>query len=132
MKKYILLLIAFVLCSCAVRKHMTDTDHASSRDSIVTRYVERVDSVYVDRWHTITQSGDTIYKTDSVVFYQYRWRTNTDTTYICKTDTLRLTTTHIKEVRKPNVFTTTCTALFFLMTFLFGLTVYLWKRSRRQ
>lgn len=104
-----------------MRKQVEQTHQTSSRDSIVTKYVERVDSVYVDRWHTITQSGDTIYKTDSVVLFQYKWRTNTDTTYICKTDTLRVNVVTTKEVRKANRFTLACTILFFVILIAFGL-----------
>lgn len=31
------------------------------------------DSVYTDVWHTVVQRGDTVYKTDSVFLYRYKY-----------------------------------------------------------
>lgn len=130
MKKALILLVLFLACSCAMRRQVEQTHQTSSHDSIVTKYVERIDSVYVDRWHSITQSGDTIYKTDSVVCYKYLWRNNTDTAYICKTDTLLVSTVTTKEVRKANRFTLTCTILFFVL--LIAFVALLWTGLRKR
>lgn len=113
-----------------MRRQVEQTHQTSSHDSVVTKYVERIDSVYVDRWHSITQSGDTIYKTDSVVYYKYLWRNNTDTAYICKTDTLRVSTVTTKEVRKANRFTLACTILFFVL--LIAFVALLWTGLRKR
>lgn len=131
MKKILLIIFAVLLTACTARRLSTQSDHASARDSIVTKIVERVDSVYIDRWHTITAKGDTIYKTDSVVLFQYKWRTNTDTIIVNKTDTVYQERTVTKELRKASRFSTAITIIFFgLMFFFVG---YLaWKISTRR
>lgn len=91
--------------------------------------MERIDSVYVDRWHNTTTKGDTIYRVDSVVYYRYLYRTNTDTMIVAKTDTLYRYATTTKEVRKANRFTTCCTILYFLT--IIALIIYLWRRYTR-
>ncbi len=40
-----------------------------SRDSVHFSYLYRHDTAYVDRWHYITERGDTIYIRDSIYVY---------------------------------------------------------------
>lgn len=130
MKKIIIIIFSLLLlCSCSIRRQVEQTQHSSTYDSVSVKVVERIDSVYVDRWHTTATKGDTVYRVDSVVYYRYIYRTNTDTMVVAKTDTLYRYATTTKEVRKPNRFTTCCTALYFLT--LIALVVYIWRRYTR-
>lgn len=125
MKKKIILFLLLLLCSCSIRRQVEQTQHSSTYDSVVVKVAERIDSVYIDRYHTITQSGDTIYRTDSVICYKWQWRTNTDTMVVAKTDTLYIERTTTQDVRNANKLTSVCTALFFGMLALIGIGV--WK-----
>lgn len=131
MKTKIILFSLLFLCSCSIRRQVEQTQRSSTYDSVAVKVVERIDSVFVDRWHTTTAKGDTIYKTDSVVLFQYKWRTNTDTIIVNKTDTVYQERTVMKEVRKASRSSTAITIIFFgLMFFFVG---YLaWKISTRR
>lgn len=57
-------------------------------DSIVTKTEYKWDSVYIDRYHTIFQKGDTIYKTDSIFIDRWHKAEKADTVYIDKEQTI--------------------------------------------
>ena len=64
-------------------------------------YTEKIDSVYIDKWHNIYIKGDTVRITDSIVEYKYKYLKDTayirDTVYKNKTNTNVIT----KTVNKP-------------------------------
>ena len=80
-----LLLMLFAAVGCKT-KPLPSIAHNHNEDSIRTEY--RIDSIYVDRYHTIWKQGDTIYIHDSID----RWRTRHDSIYAYKyintTDTI--------------------------------------------
>lgn len=83
--KHIVFILFALLVSCRTIQPLVGT-HNEQSDSIRTEY--RIDSVYVDRWHTIWKQGDTVYIHDSID----RWRTRHDSIYAYKyintTDTI--------------------------------------------
>lgn len=65
----ILCLLILALVGCKTLPPPTPTNsHSDSHDSVRTEYVH--DSIYIDRWHTEKQKGDTFYIHDSID----RWR----------------------------------------------------------
>ena len=83
--KHIVFILLALLVSCRTIQPVVGT-HNEQSDSIRTEY--RIDSFYVDRWHTIWTKGDTVYIHDSID----RWRTRHDSIYAYKyintTDTI--------------------------------------------
>ena len=90
--QYLLILILFgcvilAMASCRTIQPTTGGTHSSSTDSIRTEYL--YDSIYIDRWHTIWQQGDTVYIHDSIYqnrikhdsIYAYKYINTTDTIY---------------------------------------------------
>ena len=85
-------------CGCGSSRHTATHD---------TVYVDRVrvekqrvlDSVYVDRWHNVWVSGDTVYRVDSVVKNRLLAVHDTlrlrDSVYVSRCDTVTV------EVKKP-------------------------------
>ena len=69
---------------------------SNRRDSIRTEIVYQHDSIFTDRWHTIIQKGDTIFKIDSIYVADIRWLEKHDTTRIVSSDTI----TNVVEVEK--------------------------------
>lgn len=89
MKNLIKLLLIFfttylLMIGCRVQSF---TQHHEN-DSIVTKTEYKWDSVYIDRYHTIFQKGDTIYKTDSIFIDRWHKAEKADTVYIDKTETI--------------------------------------------
>lgn len=74
MKKYIVIL-AIILTGC---KSVELVEVPVYRDRIIQE--SRLDSIYIDRWHTAVMDGDTVYLHDSLIYNRY--------IYISKTDTL--------------------------------------------
>ena len=83
--KHIIFILLALLVSCRTIPKPVNA-HNEQSDSIRTEY--RIDSVYVDRYHTIWKQGDTVYIHDSID----RWRTRHDSIYAYKyintTDTI--------------------------------------------
>lgn len=83
--KHIVFILLALLVSCRTIQPVVGT-HNEQSDSLRTEY--RIDSVYVDRYHTIWKQGDTVYIHDSID----RWRTRHDSIYAYKyintTDTI--------------------------------------------
>jgi len=95
MKKLFFAFIMLLLLGCSSQKNLPVTDTTSTRIVYQTIYQDRFDSVYIDRWHDVYIKGDTVFKTDSIINYRYKYLTNTDTLF--KVDTCTI----IKEVEKP-------------------------------
>ena len=83
--KHIVVVLFALLVSCRTIQPAVGT-HTHNEDSVRTEY--RIDSFYVDRWHTIWKQGDTVFIHDSID----RWRTRHDSIwaykYINTTDTI--------------------------------------------
>lgn len=87
--KNIVFILLALLVSCKTLPTPTPTNsHERDDDSIRTEY--RIDTLIVDRWHTIVHKGDTVYIHDSID----RWRIKHDSIYAYKyinnTDTIRI------------------------------------------
>lgn len=59
--------VAFFATSC--RTVQTVVEY---HDRYITDTLLRIDSTFIDRWHTIQEKGDTIWKHDSIVEYRYK------------------------------------------------------------
>lgn len=85
--KHIVFILLALLVSCKTIQPVVGT-HNEQNDSIRTEY--RIDTLIVDRWHTIVHKGDTVYVHDSID----RWRIKHDSIYAYKyintTDTIRI------------------------------------------
>lgn len=83
MKRVLLLSVfLFALTSCHTNKHVVSDVGADTVVVIRNVYQQKVDSVYLDRWHVITYAGDTIYMRDSIVFYKYMMVRDTINHYV--------------------------------------------------
>lgn len=91
--------VIFLAASCKVVQTAT-TDHRATDTLYITKTDYKIDSVYVDRWHTIKEQGDTIYRLDSVVCYKWHIVTKTDTLIQSKTDSVYIDKVQTKEVRR--------------------------------
>ena len=69
-----------------------------NRDSVCIEYIYKLDSIYKDRWHVILQKGDTIYRTDSIVIYEFRNIEVHDTISVQHTDTITIRETVEKQI----------------------------------
>ena len=91
---FICLFIALACVSCRQIQPVVGT-HNEQNDSIRTEY--RIDTLIVDRWHTIVHKGDTVYIHDSID----RWRIKHDSIYAYKyinnTDTIINTVTVVDK-----------------------------------
>lgn len=89
-------MIALEFVGCKTLQTPTPTNsHERTNDSIRTEY--RIDTLIVDRWHTIVHKGDTVYIHDSID----RWRIKHDSIYAYKyintTDTIINTVTIVDK-----------------------------------
>lgn len=86
----LLLLMTFFATGCrSARQTAThDTIYVTRTDQQV---VERVDSVFIDRWREVMAQGDTIYVTNTITEYRLRMMHDTlrchDTIYVSKAAT---------------------------------------------
>ena len=64
----IVMIVLFLFTGCKSVKTVVEV-----RDHYVHDTTQVVDSVYQDRVHYIYQRGDTVYKTDSVFLYKYKY-----------------------------------------------------------
>ena len=80
----LIIALSMVVSSCKVQT----IPQSHENDSIVTKTEYKWDSVYIDRYHTIFQKGDTIYKTDSVFIDRWHKAEKADTVYIDKENTI--------------------------------------------
>ena len=87
--------IALSLAGCKVSE-LTATHDTVFRDRVRTETLYSIDSVYVDRWHTVRTSGDTVYRIDSLV----RTRVLTVKDTVRMTDTLYISRSEKQAVVK--------------------------------
>lgn len=96
-----LLFIIFVFCfgavvgGCKSPAIVAPTVH--NRDSVRIEYIYKLDSIYKDRWHTIFLRGDTVYRTDSIVYFRYKNIETHDTITVQHIDTITVRET----IEKP-------------------------------
>lgn len=79
------LLLCFVGCKVSTPL-LTGSTHLQSKDSVRIEY--KHDSIYIDRWHTIKDKGDTIYLHDSIERHFYHTLQKHDSIFISSTDTI--------------------------------------------
>ena len=91
--KHIVFILLALLVSCRTIQPVVGT-HNEQSDSIRTEY--RIDSFYVDRWHTIWTKNDTVYIHDSID----RWRTRHDSIYAYKYINMTDTIVQTVEIEK--------------------------------
>lgn len=112
----ILLVIGLCLHSCKTQSISCSHEN----DSIVTKTEYKWDSVYIDRYHTIFQKGDTIYKTDSIFIDRWHKAEKADTVYIDKTETIIQPQPYIPDYNKN------CTRGFWVLLAILILLVGCW------
>ncbi len=93
MKKFLLLLL-LLLSSCSftscARTRYIPLPESHSRDSLSAVVHKKVNNTYIDRTHTLTQRGDTIFKTDSIYVEKYTDVEVHDTITLTRTDTITI------------------------------------------
>lgn len=107
MKKqfFFIILVVIGLVGCkTLQPTITNTTNTSThRDSVAEKFIYIHDTIYQDRYHSVTTQNDTVYIKDSIYIYIGYDRIIKDTAYITKTDTV--ITTQVKteyvEVEKP-------------------------------
>lgn len=88
----VLLLATFILAACAsVRYVPVETVHS---DTLIQK-MAKLDSIYVRDSIYVYVKGDTV--TKYVEKWRYKYRTQYDTLYIAKRDTVTVTVTEIQE-----------------------------------
>lgn len=121
----VVFLISFLisLASCktqtVVMPQKNDSVHIVER----TKY----DSIFIDRWHTIKEKGDTIVLRDSIFVTKYKYVNNTDT--VCVRDSIPYKVEVVKEVRRRNTYDRVVSWGFWIMLgcalVIIGLRLYL-------
>lgn len=72
----------------------------TQRDSVHTRTELRVDTFWIDRWHTEKTKGDTVFIHDSIYFEKIKFRDRVDSVVVC--DSIPYPVEVTKEVRVRN------------------------------
>lgn len=72
----------------------------TQRDSVHTRTELRVDTFWIDRWHTEKTKGDTVFIHDSIYFEKIKYRDRVDSVFVC--DSIPYPVEVTKEVRVRN------------------------------
>ena len=88
----ILLLAALLLAACSTIRYVPVE---TVRSDTLIRNEARLDSIYVRDSIYVYQKGDTV--TKYVEKWRYKYKTNTDTLYIAKRDTVTVTVTEVRE-----------------------------------
>lgn len=65
-KVFYISFLVLILASCRTSSHAVHHDSTYQATQLL-KIQERVDSVWIDRWHLEKTAGDTVYKTDSIV-----------------------------------------------------------------
>lgn len=107
-------LIIFLMLANSCRSVQVVTEY---RDRIVHDTTATVDSVYIDRFHTITQKGDTVYKTDSIFLYRYKYLDKAVEVYVH--DSIPYPVEVVKEKKVTSGFGRFCIGFFW--AFVLGL-----------
>lgn len=100
---FIMMAISLMVVGC---KTLTPTitnaiSTSSHRDSIAEKTIYIHDTTYIDRYHSVITSNDTIYRQDSIYIYVEKYRYLHDTIHITHTDTIQTIQTQVQEVEKP-------------------------------
>lgn len=90
----VMIVAMFGMAGCTITKPIA-TSH--NRDSARVEKIYVRDSVFIDRWHTILQQGDTIYRHDSIVKNLWHVKEVHDTLKIVNNDTITIRET----IEKP-------------------------------
>lgn len=101
----ILVVIGLVVVGCkTLQPTITNTTNTiTHHDSIAEKFIYIHDTIYQDRYHSVTTQNDTVYIKDSIYIYIGYDRIIKDTVYITNTDTIitiRVKTEYV-EVEKP-------------------------------
>ena len=84
--KRLLIIVSAILCvSCNTSKNVIVVHDTVERSVIYNKYKTLHDSIYIDRWHSTENIGDTIYRTDSIVVYSWRYSSDTIRDTVTKT-----------------------------------------------
>lgn len=134
MKRILFILIcACALCSCHLKRQIIDTTYVSNNDSVRDVRIERVfDSVYIDRWHTIFQRGDTVFVRDSTVEHRLRDAAKIDTFVDIQSDTIRITETTTEYIpRERSGYDRFVSWGFWILLSIgyIALRIWIWKRK---
>lgn len=101
----IFVVIGLVIVGCkTLQPTITNTTNTSThRDSVAEKFIYIHDTIYQDRYHSVTTQNDTVYIKDSIYIYIGYDRIIKDTAYITKTDTVitAQVKTEYVEVEKP-------------------------------
>ena len=89
-----MLVAMFSLSGC---KATQPVQFSHNRDSARIEKIYVLDSIYIDRWHTILQKGDIIYKHDSIVQNLWHVKEVHDTLTVVSADTVTIR----EEIEKP-------------------------------
>lgn len=142
MKHIILILMSVatvLMTGCRMHERMIDTTTTKIANNDSTRDVriEHVyDSIYIDRWHTIIERGDTVRVVDSVVMYQWRDVLHNDTLVKIQNDTIytdRIIEKHVTDyVPRRTVYDRITSWGFWILIGILSLTVTLWILRNRK
>lgn len=106
-KQYFFIMMAISLmvvgCKTLPPTITNATSTSSHRDSIAEKTIYIHDTTYIDRYHSVITSNDTVYIRDSIYIYVEKDMQQHDTVYVTKTDTIQTEQTKIEyqEVEKP-------------------------------
>src|SRR5574344_152594 len=76
---FLTVFLAFTAISCRSTETLPASTHERDSVAFIVKKEYLHDSVYIDRWHTISEKGDTVLQYDSIVEYKYLWRYRHDT-----------------------------------------------------
>lgn len=106
-KQYFFIMMAISLmvvgCKTLPPTITNATSTSSHRDSIAEKTIYIHDTTYIDRYHSVITSNDTVYIRDSIYIYVEKDMQQHDTVYVSKTDTIQIEQikTEYQEVEKP-------------------------------
>lgn len=131
MKKCVCLFVVLLGCSCRTALPIALPEQHSRDSTSLTRVASR-DSVYIDRWHTLVQRGDTVWRTDSVYIVRWRDLQRHDTLTLVQRDSISYPVEVPVEVEKPIPrFYIVCTiALWVIVLLTLSAVVIKWKVER--
>lgn len=100
---FIMMAISLLIVGCkTLPPTITNaTSTSSHRDSVAEKTIYVHDTTYIDRYHSVITSNDTIYRQDSIYIYVEKYRYLHDTVHITHTDTIQTIQTQIEQVENP-------------------------------
>lgn len=104
-KQYFFIMMAISLmvvgCKTLPPTITNATSTSSHRDSVAEKTIYVHDTTYIDRYHSVITSNDTIYRQDSIYIYVEKYRYLHDTVHITHTDTIQTIKTQARLVENP-------------------------------